>query len=425
MTGSRSAAGRVPALLALTGVLPLSGALLLALAVPASAQISNPGSGAVYPADASVRIAASYGPSGQQERLLLTPPGGGAVVVASAGSGGLNGGTLEYLLDTRCWSAGAPAATCAGPRPAPNGTWTVSQSGGTTDSSTFALRVPPASPAGVVAAATSPTQATVSWQRGAEPDLTGYTVLEGASTVAETPVAECSAGSCSATVSYAAQGSGRHSYTVRARRSDGSGGSLTSGASAPASTTLTAPPTAASSPGPGASPAGSPQPGSSAAPQPGTSAAPGSPRPGATGSPASGGGSAPGSAPGSGGAPVTAGTDPSSSAATSATAQREAFAVGFSAFGPKLGIPKLPPLPSTEAPAVAPLPDGTYEPTLGFGDQVVREPVQRQNPVARAGSVVSSALDRDRLARSTAGALVLLLAGAHLRRWLASSTREQ
>jgi hypothetical protein len=41
------------------------------------------------------------------------------------------------------------------------------------------------------------------------------------------------------------------------------------------------------------------------------------------------------------------------------------------------------------------------------------------------GAVVGSALDSERLIRSTAGALVLLLAGAHLRRWLGTTAEEQ
>ena len=67
--------------------------------------------------------------------------------------------------------------------------------------------------------------------------------------------------------------------------------------------------------------------------------------------------------------------------AAAAVAQRRAFSSGFAAFGVKLGIPKLPPLPQTQgqAPSVAkPLPDGTFEPTLGFQDQVVEERVETQ-----------------------------------------------
>ena len=102
-------------------------------------------------------------------------------------------------------------------------------------------------------------------------------------------------------------------------------------------------------------------------------------------------------------------------------ARRQAFSLGFNAFGPNLGIPKLPPLPLLQAPAVAGLPDGTFESTLGFQDQVLREKVESSGPASRVTSAVGNVLDSERLARSAAGALVLLLGGAHLRRWLGAA----
>lgn len=408
---------------ALGVALPLGAATLLGLAGPASAQVDNPGAGTIFSADATVRITASYGGSGQTERLLLTPPGGAAVVVASAGSGGLRGGTLEYLLDTRCWDASAPDMTCSSPRPAPNGSWRVSQTGGTTDDLAFALRIDPLAPTGVNAEAMSPNQARVSWRRGSEPDLTGFAVLEGDRTVAETGLGACTAEGCSALVNYAATGSGAHSYVVKARRSDGGSGTLSSPASAASATSLDAAPADASpvasggSPGPVTGPSPTPSPGGST----GTASGSSSGAPASSGSPRSGGAPAPGTSAAAGGS-AQAATEQAATA-QAATAQRQAFASGFSSFGPKLGIPKLPPLPQTQAPDVAPLPDGTFAPTLGFTDQIVREKVDA-GPVARVGSAVGSALDSDRLARSAAGALVLLLAGAHLRRWLASGARE-
>jgi hypothetical protein len=53
-----------------------------------------------------------------------------------------------------------------------------------------------------------------------------------------------------------------------------------------------------------------------------------------------------------------------------------------------------------------------------------RVEVAAPSPTERVSSVVSTAFDRDRLLRSTAAALVLLLAGAHLRRWLAAAKRD-
>ena len=61
------------------------------------------------------------------------------------------------------------------------------------------------------------------------------------------------------------------------------------------------------------------------------------------------------------------------------------------------------------------LPDGTYEPTLGYPDQVVQERVGTPGPSRRVTTAAGAALASEQLARSTAGALLLLLVGAHLR----------
>jgi hypothetical protein len=107
------------------------------------------------------------------------------------------------------------------------------------------------------------------------------------------------------------------------------------------------------------------------------------------------------------------------SKAPATVAQRRAFALTFKAFAPKLGIPKLPPLPAAQGPSVAPLPDGTYEKTLGYKDVVKTEKVDSPQAAARrVTSVVGSALDSDQFLRFMAGALVLLLLAAHARRWL-------
>jgi hypothetical protein len=105
-------------------------------------------------------------------------------------------------------------------------------------------------------------------------------------------------------------------------------------------------------------------------------------------------------------------------------AERRAFALTFKAFAPKLGIPKLPPLPNA-SPAVAPLPDGTFEKTLGYKDVVKTEKIDSPQAAARrVTGAVGSALDSAQFLRSIAGALVLLLLAAHLRRWLGSHTPE-
>ena len=426
-----------PTLTGLALVLALSGALVLASASSASAAVTQPGDGAVYTSESTtIPIRADYGPSGSREAstLTLTSPAGGAVVVDSGQPTRLEGGQLAYDLSLDCWTF--PSAQCSGRRPAPNGTWSVEQSGGSRVG--FTVRIAPQRPHGVAAAARSAREVEVSWQRGAEPDLTGFAVFEGEAVVKDSlGLGVCDGATCRTVIDYGAERPGRHSYVVRSYRSTGPGSSETLGSpdSESASATLTAsppPPSAAPAPGepgPDASPGAAPGAGGSGSSGPGT-ASPGSGTgPGSApgpGTPSTG--SSPGSSPAPAGAGANAGTgagSPVLAAPGSSLAQRRAFSSGFAAFGPELGVPKLPPLPQGQAPSVAtPLPDGTFKPTLGFQDQVVKERVEARGPAARVNTAVENVLDSDQLVRSTAGALLLLLAGAHLRRWIAAAPKQ-
>lgn len=447
MTGRRvrSLPGRA-AVLAVT--LPLAGGVLLAVAPAAGAAVTAPGDGTVFTSYGTVEIRASYPRSTSDHRLTLTSPGGAAVTVATAPAD-LDGGAMTYRLDTGCWTY--PSSSCTGRRLAPNGQWTVTQSGGASGSSTFVTRIRPLAPTSVTAAPASSREVRVGWRMGDEPDLVGWDVLEGTEVVKSgLGRSVCSSGTCSTVVTYAAEGSGEHTYTLRAHRSvsPGSSATLTSPLSAPATARLDPPP-----PSPAPAPAPAPE---TAPAEGGTGGNPsggsGSGNPsGGSGSPAAGDGASSGGsptasgtpaagAPSAGGSPsggATAGPDGSTaplasgsgtagdSADEQAVAQRKAFALTFSTFGPKLGIPKLPPLPQEQAPAIAPEPDGSYDPTLGFQDQVVRERVElTQGQAQRVRTVVGTALDSERLLRSTAGALILLLLGAHLRRWLTAVAKE-
>ena len=414
-------------------VLPLTGLVLVATAPAASAAPTAPGNGTVFTSYSSFTISADYGRSTSENRLTLTSPSGSDTTIATA-PGNLGGGTLSYTMDTGCWGS---SGGCV---PAPNGTWTVTQSGGGTGTSTFVTRIAPKAPQSVTASEVSSREARVSWRKGDEPDLTGWQVVEG-DTVVKDGIGRsaCEGSSCSAVVTYAVDGSGAHTYAVRALRSTAPGSSTTieSPLSSSASVNLSAPapspqPTSGGSTGGGTGDGGSTDPGT--APTDGSTGDPsgggstggsGDESTGSTGG--SGGGTTSGGSSSGGGtaAPIGSGTSSSGQTADAkAIAQRKAFALGFSSFGPKLGIPKLPPLPQ-QAPAVAPeLADGTYEPTLGFEDQVVTEEVEATGPTAAVRNVVGSALDSERLATSTAGALLLLLAGAHLRRWLGSTSEE-
>lgn len=429
---------------AVTAVLPLAGGLLVLAAPAASAAVTAPGDGTVFTSYSTFDIRADYPRSNTDHRLTLSSPGGPAVTVASAPAG-LDGGTMSYSLDTGCWTY--PSSSCTGRRLAPNGTWTVEQTDGS--SSTFVTRIRPGAPTSVSATALNPREVRVSWRAGDEPDLTGWAVLEGSEVVVDgVGRSACAGSTCSAVVTYATEGSGQHTFTVQAFRSvaPGSSSTLESPLSAPASARLDPPP-----PPPAEEPSGGGEPGTGGETGSGGSTGSGSGTTGggSTGGSSTGGGTSGtgGSTGGSGGGTTTGGStggsgagDPGSTTAAfgtgttsagaaadeQAVAQRKAFALSFSAFGPKLGIPKLPPLPQTQAPAIAPeLPDGTFAPTLGFEDQVITERVPvAQGPTERVRNVVGSALDSERLVRSTAGALLLLLAGAHLRRWLGSAAAE-
>lgn len=430
MTTSRSGLRR-----AVTGalVLPLTGLVLVATAPAASAAPTAPGNGTVFTSYSSFTISADYGRSTSENRLTLTSPSGSVTTIDSAPAG-LGSGTLSWTMDTGCFSSSS--GSCV---PAPNGTWTVTQSGGGTGTSTFVTRIAPKAPQSVSASEVSPREARVSWRKGDEPDLTGWEVVEG-DTVVKDGIGRsaCDGSTCSAVVTYAVDG-GSHTYAVRALRSTAPGSSTTieSPLSSPASVNLSAPapspePTTGGSTGDGTGSGGSTDPGTTptdgSTGDPSTGGSPGGSGSEGTGSTGGSGGgttTSGGSSSGGGTSPIGAGSSSSGDTADAkAVAQRKAFALGFSSFGPKLGIPKLPPLPQ-QAPALAPeLADGTYEPTLGFEDQVVTEKVETTGPTAAVRNVVGSALDSERLATSTAGALLLLLTGAHLRRWLGATSEE-
>ena len=424
---------RIRTLAAAGLLLPLSGVGLLVAATPAyAAGIVSPGNGVTFTSDQTIRIRADISTTTRTELRLKSPVASSAEQVVDSGAGTLtnNSATLDYDLQTDCMTY--PSASCSGRAPAPNGTWTVRLSGGASGTSTFVLRIPPRTPASVTARADGYRAVVISWTKGDEPDLVGWT-LYGDGGVLQDLVGldSCSGSTCSTTMTYAADGTGAHTYALSARRSiePGSSETVESARSADASATLDAPPPPSPEP---ASGGGSTDGGTTGGTTGGTS---GGSTGGSTGGSAGGstGGSSTPTGGSTGGATGTSAAGPSSGSGIStsskpaaAIAQRRAFALTFKAFGPKLGIPKLPPLPATSKPAVAPLPDGTYEKTLGYKEVVKREKVSTPQAAAtRVTGAVGSALDSDHFMRSLAGCLVLLLAAAHLRRWLGATHHEQ
>jgi hypothetical protein len=409
---------------ALTAALlaPLGAAGLVVVAVPAlAAGIVSPGNGVTYTTDTNIAIRADINTTTRTELRLKDPAPGSAEQVVDSGAGTLtnNAATLSYNLDTGC--ATYPSPSCSGRAPARNGTWTVRLSGGASGTSTFVVRIPPAAPTSLTAKADGTRAVVVSWRKGDEPDLVGWT-LYGDGGVVQSMIGldSCSGTACSATVTNASDGTGQHTYALTAHRSvaPGSSETLESDRSGSAGATLEAP-----APSPQASPAGGGSTDSGGTPSDGTSSGPSG---GTSTGGSSGSGSGGSSSAGGTGGSTASGTNGShatglttSTKPTAAIAQRRAFALTFKAFAPKLGIPKLPPLPATTQPAVAPLPDGTYKPTLGYKPITRTEKVSAPKAAAtKLTGAVGSAFDSEQFVRSLAGALILLLLAAHLRRWL-------
>jgi hypothetical protein len=309
--------------------------------------------------------------------------------------------------------------------------------GKTLDSRTFTLRIAPRAPSGLSARPDGYRAVVLGWTKGDEPDLTGWTLYADGSQAGSLGPDACSGASCSTTVTYSQDGTGQHTYSLVAHRrtAPGSSDTVDSPQSSQASATLDAPP-----PPPPPSPDPAPSDNGSGGTSGGsTGGSTGDSTGGSTGDSSGGATSSGSTASGSGGSTSnstsgstssTGGAKPGSTSAIGSSkapvtlAQRRAFALTFKAFAPKLGIPKLPPLPAAQ-PAVAPLPDGTYEKTLGYKDVVKTEKVPGpQAAVRHVTGAVGSALDSTQFLKSIAGALILLLAAAHLRRWLGTHNND-
>jgi hypothetical protein len=220
--GSGSRRGRPSArtgttrrLLALGSVAAATGAGLVMTAEPAgAATISAP---SVVTSPSTVTITAKTD-AVQAAKLLFN-----GTVVASAGQLQL-GSTLTYKFSTSSMRNGSYSAVLQEELlvlPWHNAA-----------SATIALRVPPAPPSGVAAHLVSGRTVRVTWARGAEPDLTSYSVVSTAGGGAGVGVGTaCGSGGCSATLTVPGDAAVSAGYSVVAHRSDGAGGTLASGAS--------------------------------------------------------------------------------------------------------------------------------------------------------------------------------------------------
>ncbi|MEU8058893.1 hypothetical protein [Microbispora bryophytorum] len=149
------------------------------------------------------------------------------------------------------------------PRDAPNGTFTVSLFGEVTHktyaTSTFVLSRPPEAPSGVEARLKNPSTILVGWAKGAEPDLQSYeiTSVKAGKSGSVSADSACSGSTCQTSLALpAGMGGQKVDVSVRAFRSDGTGGSVASQRSAAAYVTVPAPKASASpSPSPSRKPA--------------------------------------------------------------------------------------------------------------------------------------------------------------------------
>ena len=367
----------------------LAAAPLALLGTGASAAIveADPAEGQAVAAHGAYRFTSDLAPEPLREvTMRITGPGQPPLVVA----GGRDAqGRPTVLLKTRCPSD--PGDACAAGGLAPNGPYTVveEESGlrGRTSQRSFFLRIG-GDPVPDLRATLAERTATVTWRPGPEPDVTSYAVADDRGARQTVARSACSAeGVCSATFAYAAADTGSRVFSVRAARPCGVEGCPDALGPEATSEPVQLPP---------------PPPGSG--PSPTASA-------------------------GSGGSAGGPGASTAGRGQGTARADLGGFASTFNSFGPKLGLPKLPPLPDSTAPAVAApeVPD-TFDETLGYEDRTELDPVlpgpQAGRDDTRLTSTGAGLLGDEQVVRGLAGALVLALSGAHLRTWLAHARRD-
>lgn len=326
---------------------------------------------------------------------------------------------VTFSATPKKWGTSASSITATLPTTAANGTWVASLSdGGAATTRSFTLDFDTATPLAFRTQTTDGNAQDVAfyWSKNPESDLTKYVLTENGTTLFSGgyPAAGCTSSStCSTAFAYSSPSPGKHTYSLVAVR-PGTGGTTHTSPAATYSTTLTVPPK------PTPSPTSSPAAGGT------TGGAPGS---GTTGG--STGGST-GSSPGAGSAGTSGSAGRPAPSPTSAipvlnnpvVQQRRAFALTFNSFSPSLGIPKLPPLPSTDSvvgtePKLA---DGTYGKTLPYAQPTGT--TQSVTVLSSPRAFVRTVLDSAQVAKSIAAALILMLAFGHLRRFLASHVED-
>ncbi len=213
-------------------------------------------------------------PANAADAEILSPADG--EVVKSSGAVAVSAKTDWYQVSMALYvegpsvsrqkiASGGANQTISGsfdPGDAPNGTFTVSLFGEVTHktyaTSTFVLSRPPEAPSGVEARLKNPSTVLVSWAKGAEPDLQSYeiTSVRAGKSGSVSAGSACSGSTCRASLPLpAGLGGQKVDVSVRALRSDGTGGTVASQRSAAAYVTVPAP---KASPSPSPSPSKKP-----------------------------------------------------------------------------------------------------------------------------------------------------------------------
>lgn len=209
-------------------------------------------------------------PANAADAEILSPAEG--EVVKSSGAVAVSAKTDWYQISMALYvegpsvsrqkiASGGANQTISGafdPGNAPNGTFTVSLFGEVTHktyaTSTFVLSRPPEAPSGVEAQLKNPSTILVRWAKGAEPDLQSYEITSVKAGKSGTVSADsaCPGSICQTSLALpAGMGGQKVDVSVRAFRSDGTGGTVASQRSSAAYVTV---------PAPKASPSPSPKP---------------------------------------------------------------------------------------------------------------------------------------------------------------------
>ncbi|MBB2744575.1 UNVERIFIED_ORG: hypothetical protein FHR35_004424 [Microbispora rosea subsp. rosea] len=209
----------------------------------ADAEILSPADGAVVKSSGAVAVSAQTDWYQVSMALYVEGPSVSRQKIASGGANQTISGSFD-------------------PGDAPNGTFTVSLFGEVTHktyaTSTFVLSRPPEAPSGVEARLKNPSTILVSWAKGAEPDLQSYeiTSVKAGRSGSVSVDSACSGSTCQTSLALpAGMGGQKVDVSVRAFRSDGTGGTVASQRSAAAYVTVPAP---KASPSPSPSPSRKP-----------------------------------------------------------------------------------------------------------------------------------------------------------------------